>query len=176
MFHIPRSVECFECQSKWWKLWKVSNRLCERLAKFLAWKNCQKQFFSGIDVFLNLPTGFGKSLVFQMAPLVQAELSRGHATSFPGLLFSASIVVEKRPWLTLVTCLPESGRFTKCVLGDGWQCRPCRHCEEGNQHAIDFVARWPSTKCLTAVFMNYTHGIRRERQKVVVKPIGRHRK
>ena len=62
-------------------------------------------------------------------------------TSFPGSLFSASIVVEKRPWLTLVTCLPESGRFTKCVLGDGWQCRPCRHCEEGNQHAIDFVAR-----------------------------------
>ena len=74
------------------------------------------------------------------------------ATSFPGSLFSASIVVEKRPWFTLVTCLPESGRFTKCVLGDGWQCRPCRHCEEGNQHAIDFVARWPSTKCLTAVF------------------------
>ena len=63
------------------------------------------------------------------------------ATSFPGSLFSASIVVEKRPWFTLVTCLPESGRFTKCVLGDGWQCRPCRHCEEGNQHAIDFVAR-----------------------------------
>ena len=62
-------------------------------------------------------------------------------TSFPGSLFSASIVVEKRPWLTLITCLPESGRFTKCVLGDGGQCRPCRHCEEGNQHAIDFVAR-----------------------------------
>ena len=98
------------------------------------------------------------------------------STSFPGSLFSASIVVEKRPWLSLVTCLPESGRFTKCVLGEGWQCRPCRHCEEGNQQAIDFVARWPSTKCLTAGFMNYTHGIRRERQKVVVKPIGRHRK
>ena len=40
-------------------------------------------------------------------------------TLFPGSLFSASIVVEKRPWLTLATCLPESGRFTKCVLGDG---------------------------------------------------------
>lgn len=37
-----------------------------------------KTFVSGTDVFLNLPTGFGKSLVFQMAPLVQAELSRGH--------------------------------------------------------------------------------------------------
>ena len=62
-------------------------------------------------------------------------------TSFPGSLFSASIAVEKRPWFTLVTCLPESGRFTKCVLGDGRQCRPCRHGKEGNQHAIDFVGR-----------------------------------
>ena len=69
------------------------------------------------------------------------EQTQRQPTSFPGSLFSASIVVEKRPWLRLVTCLPESGRFTKCVLGDGWQCRPCRHCEEGNQHAIDFVAR-----------------------------------
>lgn len=37
-----------------------------------------KAFVSGVDVLLNLPTGFGKSLVFQMAPLVHAELSRGH--------------------------------------------------------------------------------------------------
>ena len=37
-----------------------------------------KTFVSSTDVFLNLPTGFGKSLVFQMAPLVHAELSRGH--------------------------------------------------------------------------------------------------
>ena len=49
----------------------------QRLARFLAWKNCplniskpSKTFVSGIDVLLNLPTGFGKSLVFQMAPLV----------------------------------------------------------------------------------------------------------
>ena len=69
------------------------------------------------------------------------DQSEFFTTSFPGSLFSASIVVEKRPWLSLVTCLPESGRFTKCVLGDGWQCRPCRHCGEGNQHAFDFVAR-----------------------------------
>ena len=36
-----------------------------------------KTFAYGTDVLLNLPTGFGKSLVFQMAPLVHAELSRG---------------------------------------------------------------------------------------------------
>ena len=63
---------------------KVSNRLCKTLAKFLAWKNCSlntefialKTFVSGIDVLLNLPTGFGKSLVLQMAALVQAKITR----------------------------------------------------------------------------------------------------
>ena len=37
-----------------------------------------KTFVSGTDVFLNLPRGFAKSLVCQMAPLIQAELSRDH--------------------------------------------------------------------------------------------------
>ena len=36
-----------------------------------------KTFAYGTDVLLNLPTQFGKFLVFQMAPLVHAELSRG---------------------------------------------------------------------------------------------------
>ena len=39
-------------------------------------ENALKAFISREDVLLNLPTGFGKSLVFQMAPLVHAELSR----------------------------------------------------------------------------------------------------
>ena len=34
-----------------------------------------KTFVSTTDVFRNLPTRFGKSLVFQMAPLVHTELS-----------------------------------------------------------------------------------------------------
>ena len=34
-----------------------------------------KAFIDKSVVLLNLPTGFGKSLVFQMAPLVYAELS-----------------------------------------------------------------------------------------------------
>ena len=34
-----------------------------------------KAFVDKSDVLLNLPTGFGKSLVFQMAPLIHAELS-----------------------------------------------------------------------------------------------------
>lgn len=37
MYHIPISVECIECNIK---SGKVSSRLCEALAKYLAWKNC----------------------------------------------------------------------------------------------------------------------------------------
>ena len=34
-----------------------------------------KAFIDKSDVLLNLPTGFGKSLVFQMTPFVHGELS-----------------------------------------------------------------------------------------------------
>ena len=33
------------------------------------------QFLSRKDVFVNLPTGYGKSIIFQMAPLVASKLS-----------------------------------------------------------------------------------------------------
>ena len=43
---------------------------------FPVQENALKAFISSEDVLLKLPTGFGKSMVFQMAPLVNAELSK----------------------------------------------------------------------------------------------------
>ena len=42
------------------------------------------------------------------------------ATSFPGpLLFPSPAAREERPWLGLVTCLPESGRLQINVSREG---------------------------------------------------------
>ena len=66
-----------------------------------------KTFVSGTDVFLNLPTGFGKSLVFQMGPFVQAELSRGHdgfAANSVILVISPLVsLMEDQTFLTEIT-------------------------------------------------------------------------
>lgn len=43
---------------------------------FVEQKKALSAFVSGKDVFVNLPTGFGKSLIFQMAPFVHAELAK----------------------------------------------------------------------------------------------------
>ena len=48
------------------------------------------EFLSGNDVFVNLPTGYEKSLLYQMAPLVVTELLKQHSY-FP----NESIVVCK---------------------------------------------------------------------------------
>ena len=39
-----------------------------------------KAFISRKDVLVNLPTGFGKTLIFQIAPVVHAELSKFNTT------------------------------------------------------------------------------------------------
>ena len=50
-----------------------------------------------------------------------------------------------------------AGRWTKYVSGEGRQCRPCHHCDWGNQHALDFVVRWASTKhFMERYFMYHT--------------------
>ena len=62
---------------------------------------------SGKDVFVNLPTGFGKSLIYQLAPSVVEEMSR-----LGGKIRSAIILVIS-PLVSLmkdqVQCLERKG-------------------------------------------------------------------
>ena len=51
----------------------VVQNLCPQQEKALA------EFLSGRNVFVKLPTGYGKSLIYQMAPLVAIELSNRHS-------------------------------------------------------------------------------------------------
>ena len=41
-----------------------------------------QSFVSGHDVVALLPTGFGKSLIFQLAPLVVKELAKANASNW----------------------------------------------------------------------------------------------
>ena len=55
-------------------------------------------FLFGKDVFLNLPTGYGKSIVFQMAPVVHAEMA-----AMGNIGFSADpIVIVISPLISLM--------------------------------------------------------------------------
>ena len=100
------------------------------------------------------PIGAFSTLRAESLSIFRDKSGRGKKTQprSQGLSSLHPLSLRKRPLFRLVTCLPESGKFTKCVLGEGWPCRLCR-----NQHAIDFVARSPSTKRLTAVFLCTTH-------------------
>ena len=55
-------------------------------------------FISGEDVFVNLPTGYGKSLIFQMAPLVHAWMHENVSTCWKKYL----IIVIISPLLALM--------------------------------------------------------------------------
>ena len=82
--HFLRSEECEECEraSKYKsKMAENVNAIIEKACRVLRvtklfpeQEKILKVFIDKSDVLLNLPTGFGKSLVFQMAPLVHAEL------------------------------------------------------------------------------------------------------
>ena len=80
-----RSEECEECDCARNYNSKMAENLDACMEKacrvfgvtklFPEQEKAWKAFIDKNDVLLNLPTGFGKSLVFQMAPLVHAGLS-----------------------------------------------------------------------------------------------------
>jgi len=55
-----------------------------------------KTFVSGIDVLLNLSTGFRKSLVFQMAPLVPSSEPYGRSNKFVTEIWYISRLDKRR--------------------------------------------------------------------------------
>ena len=54
-------------------LFKMEGWLIKTLANSLGWQNCSKR--SKRLFLLNLPTGFGESIFFQIAPLVHADIT-----------------------------------------------------------------------------------------------------
>ena len=84
-FHFLRSEECEECDCASKDKCKTAENVDACIEKacrvfgvtklFPEQEKALKAFINKNDVLLNLPTGFGKSLVFQMAPLVHAGLS-----------------------------------------------------------------------------------------------------
>ena len=56
------------------------------------------RFICGEDVFVNLPTGYDKSLIFQMVPLVHAWMHENLSTCWK----KDPIIVIKSPLLTLM--------------------------------------------------------------------------
>lgn len=56
---------------------------------------CLRNFMEGKDVFGLLPTGFGKSLIYQLAPLVAKKLGKPNANANP-------VVVVVSPLLALI--------------------------------------------------------------------------
>ena len=57
-------------------------------------KKAMFYLLSGKDVFVNLPTGFGKSLIYQLTPLVAEELSRHYGNIRIGIVLVISPLVS----------------------------------------------------------------------------------
>lgn len=65
-------------------------------------------FLFGKDVFLNLPTAYGKSIVFQMAPVVHAEMAAMGNTGFS----ADPIVIVISP---LISLMEDQRNFLKSI-------------------------------------------------------------
>lgn len=85
-------------------------------------------FFSGDDVFVNLPTGYGKSLIFQMAPLV-------HAWNYENF---SSNCLKKDPIILIVSpLLAWMQDQVKKLVSLGLRARA--NYSSGNQRSKDYV-------------------------------------
>ena len=73
-----------------------------------------KAFISRKDVLVNLPTGFGKSLIFQIASVVHAELSKVNNT------FAAKpVIIVISPLVSLIEEQKNSLRALGIKTGSG---------------------------------------------------------
>ena len=74
------------------------------------------QFLSGSDVFVNLPTGYAKSLIYQMAPLVAIELLKQHS-HFPNECIVVCKIYLKKKSETLKQSTRKNYHFTFDMYG-----------------------------------------------------------
>ena len=74
-------------------LWR---KLAANSGSFPQREKAIKAFISRNEVLVNLPTGFGKSLIFHIAPVVHAELSKFNNT------FVAKPAVVISPLVSLI--------------------------------------------------------------------------
>ena len=108
-----------------WRLWGFHfvRRLSKkqyRISLQPEQENALFRFLSRENVFVNIPTSYGKSMIFQIAPLVASELSKS-CTQFE----ASCIIIVISP---LVALMNDQVGCRNPVL-----CRKPRFCEGGEE-------------------------------------------
>ena len=75
-------------------------------------------FICGEDVFVNLPTGYGKSLIYQMAPLIHSwmhkNVSRTRWKKYPILLIISPLTTLMQDQVNMLSSLGLKAAFISC--------------------------------------------------------------